>query len=368
MKFLSKNKFINFLILSIIIFFLILVVWYPTFWFLKKIVKPIIITQSYDTRIDLPNKNQYQNVEQFFQEQSNLLYVPRSFIMYEPQNFEGEFINIGKIYGESFRKSLGDENDATIWFFGGSALFGDSSPDLKTIPSYFQNITKKNVINFGVGAYNSRQNLNKYLNLLKFDKKPEIIFFYDGINNLVANCSTSIDYIPQQYRENELVEKLNLSGNPRNNLRIFFEPYIYVIEKFKLIDPIINLNKCIKKDVIDIERIKLIAKNNCDDWSSAKLIAEARGAKFYGVLQPHLWSSPKHLSSHLVNNKNNLYQKKIYKTYYEYFKSICKKQIKEYFLDLSISLDGSNYYFVDSVHVSPLGNKKLAKAIADKIK
>ena len=163
MKFLSKNKFINFLILSIITFFLILVVWYPTFWFLKKIVKPIIITQSYDTRIDLPNKNQYQNVKQFFQEQSNLLYVPRSFIMYEPQNFEGEFINIGKIYGESFRKSLGDENDAAIWFFGGSALFGDSSPDHKTIPSYFQNITKKNVINFGVGAYNSRQNLNQLI-------------------------------------------------------------------------------------------------------------------------------------------------------------------------------------------------------------
>ena len=142
---------------------------------------------------------QPENVKQFFQEQSNLLYVPRSFIMYEPQNFEGEFINIGKIYGESFRKSLGDENDAAIWFFGGSALFGDSSPDHKTIPSYFQNITKKNVINFGVGAYNSRQNLNKYLNLLKFDKKPEIIFFYDGINNLVANCSTSIDYILENY-------------------------------------------------------------------------------------------------------------------------------------------------------------------------
>ena len=120
--------------------------------------------------------------------------------------------------------------------------------------------------------------------------------------------------------------------------------------------------------MIDIKRIKLIAKNNCDDWSSAKLIAESRGAKFYGVLQPYLWSNPNHLSSHLVNNKNNLYQKKIYKTYYEYFKSICKKQIKDYFLDLSISLDGSNYYFVDSVHVSPLGNKKLAKVIADKIK
>ena len=110
------------------------------------------------------------------------------------------------------------------------------------------------------------------------------------------------------------------------------------------------MNKCIKKDVIDIKRIKLIAKNNCDDWSSAKLIAESRGAKFYGVLQPYLWSNPNHLSSHLVNKKKNLYQKKIYKKYYEYFKSICKKQIKDYFLDLSISLMVA-LLLVDSVHI-----------------
>jgi lysophospholipase L1-like esterase len=71
-------------------------------------------------------------------------------------------------------------------------MFGDGSPDWGTIPAYLQaDMAKlKNqpvcTINFGAVGYVSTQELIELMNQLQKGNNPDLVIFYDGINDVYA--------------------------------------------------------------------------------------------------------------------------------------------------------------------------------------
>lgn len=77
----------------------------------------------------------------------------------------------------------------SIWIFGGSTMYGTAVPDWATIPSYLSqelNTSSKRcavVSNFGVEGYVTDQEVILLAEQLRRGNYPDIVIFYDGIND-----------------------------------------------------------------------------------------------------------------------------------------------------------------------------------------
>jgi len=101
------------------------------------------------------------------------------------------------------------------------------------------------------------------------------------------------------------------------------------------------------------------------DWANAKLIVESQGGKFLAVLQPVAYLGSPNLT-HLPEVRENELLKEQFAFVYPMFKEELKKAGLDY-LDLTNIFDGQEILYFDFCHVSPPGNRKAARAIADRL-
>lgn len=76
---------------------------------------------------------------------------------------------------------------STVWFFGGSTMFGDGQRDEHTIPSVVARLSEADgrpirAVNFGVGSYNNYQETMAFVEALALEEPPDLAVFYDGAN------------------------------------------------------------------------------------------------------------------------------------------------------------------------------------------
>jgi len=81
----------------------------------------------------------------------------------------------------------------TVWFFGGSALFGIGQRDEHTIPSEVARLAHADgvevrAVNYGLSAYVRWQEEGLYRRLVKTHRPPDLVVFYDGINDYTLAC------------------------------------------------------------------------------------------------------------------------------------------------------------------------------------
>lgn len=85
-------------------------------------------------------------------------------------------------------------NAVNVWMFGGSTMYGLGVPDWATLPSYLSrelNAGGSNCVivsNFGVEGYVIDQELILLEEQLKSGAHPDIVIFYDGLNDSMAQC------------------------------------------------------------------------------------------------------------------------------------------------------------------------------------
>lgn len=118
-----------------------------------------------------------------------------AWVMYKSADIKGKYVNVSQFVRKSvpeFSKIKGD-SAITIYFFGGSTLFGVNAADDETIPSYFATLCKEkgikkniHVVNYGVPTYFSYQELMLFLQLLQQDKTPKLAVFFDGLNDFLS--------------------------------------------------------------------------------------------------------------------------------------------------------------------------------------
>ncbi|HEY7098996.1 MAG TPA: SGNH/GDSL hydrolase family protein [Terriglobales bacterium] len=125
-------------------------------------------------------------------------YVP--FLIWGIASWHGKYVNTDtNEYGEwrrtinNIASSCQEPHTTSIWMFGGSTLYGTGVPDWATIPSYLSQIlntasTCARVTNFGVEGYGSDQEVMLLIAQLKAGRRPDILIFYDGVNDAYAGA------------------------------------------------------------------------------------------------------------------------------------------------------------------------------------
>ena len=192
------------------------------------------------------------------------------------------------------RKSKGESINNSVWFFGGSTMWGTGASDLQTIPSHFNSLTNIPVYNFGETGWNSRQSLNQLINSIGDNKNPSVVIFFDGVNDVIHQCRSELKLIPSHSRERQLQK---LTGNRVINLKnmlieFILSPYIAFANKF-------NINSS-SKDLVNLKKFdcdtnqakaRSVAQHLINNWRTAYSLSKSNNFKFYGVLQPTLFST-----------------------------------------------------------------------------
>lgn len=334
------------------------------------------------------------------------------FLGWRRNSYVGETVNIDKILRT--RISINHKIDDSIWFFGGSTMWGTGSDDNNTIPSHFASLTGENVLNLGESSFLSFQEYIQLSMLLAKGLKPKKVIFYDGVNDSYY-CNTNNTQFPThsrvgkwtsyisgyprikaKYKKLLKKQKSNeLTDSIRNNIRNLYvyvtSPYDEVYQQF-FSKKVIGNTRVSKNNKFntDTKMSMYIQKNkykNCDvskdklkkassttvnTWLMVHDLLSAIGVEFKVFLQPTSQISRNSLNlDYLIDKKKQLIadEEKSYKAQYEavkkewYLKCGSHKACDS-FHDISGVFNNLNEnIYIDAVHVGPRGNEIVAKAM-----
>lgn len=165
--------------------------------------------------------------QQFWAEQGQMTvrWLPYNYWTLAP--YDGEFINVdsqGVRYTPSFTD---DDNAQTVYFFGGSTMWGEGARDEYTIAGHVAKLLADNrqaqhVINYGQTGYVSRQDMILFQSQLAVDNMPDVALFYQGFNDVYAAYLQDVTGIP--YRENQRVSDVEAGRLLRAGQPVFRLP------------------------------------------------------------------------------------------------------------------------------------------------
>lgn len=195
-KFKSYIKPLNYLIRLISITIVFLAVIELSSFALVEIIKSQ--KSDIDPRVNMDvykNKSMAKDYFIEFQKSGESEYYPYLGYRRVP-NYSGEYINLDE---KSIRKTI-NKCDKTpekirIFMFGGSTMWGTGASDEETIPSFLSNELCKNdipveVTNFAENGYLSTQEMIKLELELRDGNYPDIVIFYDGVNDVYSSFQT----------------------------------------------------------------------------------------------------------------------------------------------------------------------------------
>ena len=298
----------------------------------------------------------------------------RSFVGWKRGKVNLKYTNISGPYNA--RKSTGEGINNSTWFFGGSTMWGNGASDSQTIPSHFNSITTNPVYNFGETSWNSRQSLNQLINVIGDEHQPSVVIFYDGVNDVLHQCRSENKLLPSHSREKYFQNKLKGLPIIKRISNTILYPYIIFTNKFSI--PLPAINKINSKFYdCDINQAKAfsIARHLVNNWRTAYLLSKSKGFKFYGILQPTLFTTKtnsEYFPSDEVNKNSRL--KIQYSVVYPLIIEEMDKQCKldnEFCLSMINGtkwLDEKNNVFIDHAHINSLGNKVIAQRLKSLLK
>ena len=134
---------------------------------------------------------------EFWLEESSRRKKPRVYVpfrIWSVTDWHGKYINNDHGVRGVWRRTINPVNcdaphSVAVWIFGGSTMYGTAVPDWATIPSYLSrdlNAGSRDCIvvsNFGVEGYVTDQELILLGEQLKAGGRPDIVIFYDGVND-----------------------------------------------------------------------------------------------------------------------------------------------------------------------------------------
>lgn len=324
----------------------------------------------------------------------------RSFIAYRRQAYDGEAVIIGE---DQFRKSINHSKQESVWFLGGSTMWGTGADDSRTIPSFFAKATGEKVLNLGETAFTSLQELIQLQILLSRGYTPEEVIFYDGVNDGFYFCQKDSE---DQIRHAATARWTSLKKDrDKAEEKLKTRP---VLDLEKLLSQLIDFYKLpltYFRSLADTNRnesgylsnvpIRSMSVSNkylhCDDtefakkaaritiqsWRSAAAILKERNIPVWFVLQPTATFKPEEYKlDHIRNSQKQaiVNEARNYSSYYsvlksEFFLSCEKFGDCQNFIDLSELFFGTEeYLFIDTCHISPNGNELISDALLSRIR
>ncbi len=300
----------------------------------------------------------------------------KPFVYWKRRPYSGTFINIDD---EGLRKTVFETGDQLrnkkkfrIFMFGGSALWGTGARDEFTIPSLVGSELNKRslnaeVVNFGESGYvNSQELINLYLELRQ-NNLPDMVIFYDGVNDVFSAYQQNLAGIPQN--EFNRIREFNATKGKKKASRVFIES-LMTLSSVRFIMGLMHREIKIK-NYTEPEMKKLAGESATIYFENLKLISS--WGKDNGFKTLFYWQP-------IIFNKQNLTQyeqKEAEKVdYIRQFAMLVNEELKEKLLtensvkfhDVSgIFSETKEPVFIDFCHISESGNSVIAKIIAKDI-
>jgi len=134
----------------------------------------------------LPNYKQDRELAKaIFKDYYSLKHQYEPFVEWKVLPYDGPTTHVDK---KGFRIHIPPtpttDSSTSVFFFGGSTMWGEGSDDQHTIPALFNTLNPNyHVSNQAQLAYNTRQELDGLINLYSKNTKTDIVIFYDGVND-----------------------------------------------------------------------------------------------------------------------------------------------------------------------------------------
>jgi hypothetical protein len=295
-----------------------------------------------------------------------------------PDDFRGRFINV-----TDGRRRTTDQPaacDHRVLLFGGSTIFNQEVPDGHTLASCLQRLLNRRpgaryrVENVGTPAMIARQQTER---LEQTPLQPgDMVVFYDGANDVFYPVYNGN---PEGYRIGD-----NSDGGVRklSGLQAWLYPLCFRLKDYSYAASLLFHGMDGPRPTNLVEAATLARhlgageKGYRDALTRARRLAEARGARFVHVLQPHLFSlrSPSAYERAVMRNElaalPGLDQafKLGYPRLCQALSATAAHGLVSY--DLADSLDarsaGEEFYF-DFCHVNHAANRRLARVICERV-
>ena len=372
-------------------------------------IKTLLVKENHEqkafTNSDLPNyDNNRELMEVYVREENQFDESYEPYIGWKNKAFNGKTITIDNNEDRVHENVGGDKINKSVYFFGGSTMWGVGAPDNGTIPALFNSISGMPSYNKGEIGFNSRQSIARLVNLLGGGEKIDIIIFYDGVNDVAASCMADLEvgehYFTEIFRKriggrreffrdggekkyltNEKVKQF-LNGSEflqyldfalffgTRSLAAKINSQIFSLQTVKGEGSSTEIKRYIDDSYMcdnSPERAQRVAESIVNNWEIAHDLAEARGIKFLAILQPVAYvGNPK--LTHLTFDKWANERKLQFKTVYPLIKDVMQKRGHKWILDYTDMFSRDEYIYIDFCHVSPNGNLIIAKQIYQDIK
>lgn len=273
---------------------------------------------------------------------------------YSAKTFAGNYININGLVRKSIPESsttIIDTNAVTIYFFGGSTMFGFNVADFETIPSQFVQLYKEKgfkkpirIVNYGVPTYFSYHELVLLTQLLYNGHRPTIAVFLDGLNDCIGVRTTVHKEAFLKYRMKQAFTMDIRRGNRNyeDSLEFMFQ----------------MLHGSTVRGVSDS-----IFSNYVSSKKNIETLSKAFGVMPFFFIQPvPFYNYPNQKNDPICSQKD-----------YPHFQPIFTKLEQELsnnnnavFLG-NMLLNEKGIPFIDGFHYSPSFSKKIAASILEKI-
>jgi len=149
---------------------------------------------AFDPRINSQAMRPYPWRTEFFREYTRLRYSYEPYLTLRMRDIATRYVNLRNSIRRSWNPPASPAGSVpTVWFLGGSTMFGEDQRDLFTIPSMVSRRAAADghpirVVNLGVPSYLTFQEALLFEQELAILPKPDLVVFYDGVNELAVQA------------------------------------------------------------------------------------------------------------------------------------------------------------------------------------
>lgn len=319
-------------------------------------------SKTQGNRYDLPNYNQERgHAQDIFFDYNRIQHHYEPFTGWKTLPYSGKTLHINETGIRTHIPPRPGNKKKSVYFFGGSTMWGEGSDDQHTIPALVNEIKPEYEIqNHAQLAYASRQELDALITLYSKNQTPDYVVFYDGVNESAFLCPSEINQLPAHRLVPMFRQKLYQSKKEYIKElmgKVFYENILKVAYRYTYKPTIENTPYNCASNPAKAKEVAQIMMRN---WEMANSLVAQHGGKFLAILQPAAYiGNPK-----LDHLKLDEQLRPEYEVVYQEIKKLIAEKEYDWIYDFSDSFDGDHYIYIDFCHVSPNGNEIMAKRIA----
>lgn len=339
-----------------------------------SVARGLVVDEETAHHLDLPSYRDQSWAKVYWQEALEVRrrhYRPH--VVWRRAAYTGETIEIDE---RGFRRTPGSEcreESFVLFALGGSTMWGWGAPDSSTIPAYLQESLARTqdrpvcVVNLGEGGFVSTQEVAQLLLELQRGARPDVVVFYDGVNDVIASFQSG------QAGDHQNLPLIEARFEDRGVLGFASRK----LELFRLVRParsVLGLESRSPLSEKEVSRLAgSVVETYLEVYDVVMKLSDAYGFEAYLFWQPHLLIGDKPLSAEeerMIDALESALEsdQTLVSLLRETNRQIGERfEGRERLHDLrDVFAAEERQIWIDALgHVSPLGNELVARRILD---